>query len=117
MKIRKWRKTGSKLPSSSRELNTPNFCLQTFKLTEKSTRLDLNNDDNDNSGGDDHDYDGLCHDYHFACERKLSNKSQVYNSIVLASDDETVYLTVSSTRFVLSDGVFEVEFLVQTFVL
>ena len=34
---------------------------------------------------------------------------QVYNSIVLASDDQTVYLTVSSTRFVLSDGVFEVE--------
>jgi len=33
---------------------------------------------------------------------------KVYNSIVLASDDETVYLTVSSTRFVLSDGVFEI---------
>ena len=44
---------------------------------------------------------------------KQSNKSQVYNSIVLASDDETVYLTVSSTRFVLSDGVFEVESLVR----
>ena len=42
-------------------------------------------------------------------------KSQVYNSIVLASDDETAYLTVSSTRFVLSDGVFEVESFLQHF--
>jgi sugar lactone lactonase YvrE len=32
----------------------------------------------------------------------------VYNSIALASDDDTVYLTVSSTRFQLSDGLFEI---------
>ena len=33
---------------------------------------------------------------------------QVYNSLALASDDETVYLTVSSTRFALSDSLFEI---------
>jgi len=33
---------------------------------------------------------------------------KVYNSIVLADDDETVYVTVSSTRFGLSDGLFEI---------
>ena len=32
----------------------------------------------------------------------------MYNSVVVSADEETVYLTVSSTRFVLSDGLFEV---------
>jgi len=32
---------------------------------------------------------------------------KVYNSVVVSADEETVYLTVSSTRFVLSDGLFE----------
>merc|ERR1712059_236745 len=32
----------------------------------------------------------------------------VYNSLALAGDDETVYLTVSSTRFPLSDSLLEI---------
>merc|ERR1719234_461199 len=36
---RKWRRTESELLSSLRELNTPNYCLQTFKLMEKFTRF------------------------------------------------------------------------------
>ena len=35
-------------------------------------------------------------------------KNRVVNAVALASDDETVYLTVSSTRFQLSDSLFEI---------
>merc|ERR1719234_1049153 len=36
---RRWRRTESERLSSLRELNTPNYCLQTFKLMEKFTRF------------------------------------------------------------------------------
>ena len=41
---------------------------------------------------------------------KLINGSQnfVFNSLVISSDDETVYLTVSSTNFPLSEALWEV---------
>ena len=41
---------------------------------------------------------------------KVINGSEnlVFNSLVLSSDDETVYLSVSSTNFPLSSGVFEI---------
>ena len=41
---------------------------------------------------------------------KIINGSQnfVFNSLVMSSDDETVYLTVSSTNFHLSDSLWEV---------